>query len=65
MDFVFPEQPKFPRKIYTTVVVTESAEFDVGPVNDGSKFSTEGTHTKRFLLHRDWLGTGMITKGEK
>ena len=39
-DFVFPEQPKFPRKIYKTVVVTESTEFDVDPDYNGTIFST-------------------------
>jgi len=50
-DFVFPEQPKFPRKIYTTIVVTESAEFDINPSYDGTRFSTDGTHTIIQRMH--------------
>lgn len=50
-DFVFSEQPKFPRKIYRTVVVTQSAEFDVYPDYDGSNFSTNDTHTIIQRMH--------------
>lgn len=50
-NFVFPNQPKFPRKFYITVPVTESAEFDVDPNYGGSRFSTEGTHTIIQRMH--------------
>lgn len=50
-DFVFPEQPKFPRKAYQTVVVTQSADFDINPNYDGTIFSTDGTHTIIQRMH--------------
>lgn len=50
-QLTFVNTPIFPRKIYKTVVVTESAEFDVDPDYDGSKFSTEGTHTITQRMH--------------
>ena len=50
-DFVFPEQPKFPRKAYKTLVVTQNAEFDISPNYDGTIFSTDGTHTIIQRMH--------------
>lgn len=50
-QLTFVNTPIFPNKIYTTVVVTESAEFDINPNYDGSRFSTEGTHTIIQRMH--------------
>lgn len=50
-NFVFPKQPKFPRKIYKTVVVTESTEFDVDPDYNGTIFSTAGGYVITQKMH--------------
>lgn len=50
-QLAFVRTPKFPKKIYKTVVVTESAEFDIDPNYDGTRFSTDGTHTIIQRMH--------------
>jgi len=50
-QLAFVRTPKFPKKLYKTVVVTESAEFDIDPNYDGTRFSTDGTHTIIQRMH--------------
>lgn len=50
-QLVFVETPKFPRKIYKTEVVTESADFDVNPNYDGTRFSTAGGYIITQKMH--------------
>lgn len=50
-QLAFVKTPKFPIKLYKTVVVTESAEFDIDPNYDGTRFSTDGTHTITQRMH--------------
>ena len=47
----FVKTPKFPKKIYTPTVVTESAEFDVNPNSDGTIFSTAGGYIITQKMH--------------
>jgi hypothetical protein len=50
-QLAFVKTPKFPRKIYTTTVVTESAEFDINPNSDGVIFSTAGGYIISQRMH--------------
>ena len=50
-QLTFVNTPIFPRKIYKTVVVTESAEFDINPNYDGTKFSTTGGYIITQKMH--------------
>lgn len=47
----FVKTPKFPKKIYTPTVVTESADFDVNPNSDGAIFSTAGGYIITQKMH--------------
>lgn len=50
-QLAFVKTPKFPRKIYTTTVVTESAEFDINANSDGVIFSTAGGYIISQRMH--------------
>ena len=50
-QLAFVKTPKFPRKIYTTTVVTKSAEFDINPNSDGVIFSTAGGYIISQRMH--------------
>ena len=50
-QLAFVKTPKFPRKIYITVVVTESGQFQINPDYVGTKFSAEGSHTIQLVMY--------------
>ncbi len=47
----FVKTPKFPKKLYQTIVVTQNSDFDIVPNYDGTRFSTDGTHTIIQRMH--------------
>ena len=50
-QLAFVKTPKFPRKAYRTVVVTQNDDFGVDPDYDGTIFSTNGTYTIIQRMH--------------
>lgn len=50
-QLAFVKTPKFPRKIYRIINVTESASYDIIAAHEGTIFSTAGTHTIELAMH--------------